>query len=113
MVRACSGLGWTGFKSADELLVPFARIHHRAEHPNHIKDPCDAPLVERKDGKAAADEIGGDVGLEIGERQDEVRLQREDLVDIRRSECAYAWLLAASLRRAAHQGGGSHDSGFF
>jgi hypothetical protein len=57
-------------------------------------------LVERKDGKAAADEIGGDVGLEIGECQDEVGPQCNDLVDVRRGESADPRLLAASLWRA-------------
>jgi hypothetical protein len=33
----------------------------------------------------------------IGECQDEIGLQGEDLVDIRRREGAHAWLLAASL----------------
>jgi hypothetical protein len=53
------------------LLGPFARIHHRAEHPNHIEDPCDASLIGRMDVETAANEIGGDVRLQIGERQDE------------------------------------------
>jgi hypothetical protein len=32
------------------------------------------------DVEPAADEIGGDIRLEIGERQDEIGSQREDLV---------------------------------
>jgi hypothetical protein len=35
------------------------------------------------DVEPPANEIHGNVGLEIGERQDEVGLQGEDLVDIR------------------------------
>jgi hypothetical protein len=53
---------------------PLARIHHRAEHPDHIEDPCDAPLIEGVDVDPAANEIGGDIRLEIGEGQDEIRL---------------------------------------
>ena len=47
----------------------------------------------------AANEIGGDICLQVGERQDEIGPQREDLVDICRSEGADAWLFAANLRR--------------
>jgi hypothetical protein len=68
-------LNWTGFECGDKLLRSRACIHHHVEHPDHIEDPRDAPLVERKDGKASANEIGGDVGLEIGECQKEVWLQ--------------------------------------
>jgi hypothetical protein len=59
-------------------------------HPDRVEDPCDAPLIEGVDVEPAATEIGGDVRLEIGERQDEVRPQREDLVDIRRGKGADA-----------------------
>ena len=42
------------------------------------------PLVARVHLDPAANEIGGDVRLEVGERQQEIGLQREDLVDGRR-----------------------------
>src|SRR5437899_2295108 len=50
---------------------------------DHTEDPRDASLIEGMDVEPAANEIGGDVRLEIGERQDEIGLQGEDLVDIR------------------------------
>ena len=58
----------------------------------------------------AANEISGDVRLEIGERQDEIGLQREDLVDICRGEGADARLLAASLRQAYDIAGDPDDA---
>jgi hypothetical protein len=58
----------------------------------------------------AANEIGGDVRLEIGEGQDEIGLQREDLVDIRRGKGADARLLTASLRRAHNIAGDPDDA---
>jgi hypothetical protein len=39
--------------------------------------------VEGMDGEPAADQIGDDIRSEIGERQDEVGLQRQNLVDVR------------------------------
>jgi hypothetical protein len=74
--------------------------NHRAQHPNHIKDPGDASLIERVDIQSTANEIGGNVGPEIGECQEEIRFQGEDLVDVRGREGARPRLLAASLRRA-------------
>jgi hypothetical protein len=62
------------------------------------------------DGKPAADEIGGDVRLEIGERQDEVGPQCNDLVDVRRGEGAHPWLLTASMRRADDIAGDADDA---
>ena len=44
------------------------------------------------DVESTANEIGGDVRLEIGERQDEIGLQRQDLVDVRRSKRTHARL---------------------
>jgi hypothetical protein len=42
------------------------------------------------DVEPAANEIRDDVGLEIRERQDQIGLQSEDLVDVRRREGAHA-----------------------
>jgi len=42
---------------------------------DHRQDAVDAALVEGMDLDAVADQIGGDVGLQIGKRQHQVRLQ--------------------------------------
>jgi hypothetical protein len=52
------------------------------------------------DIQSTTNEIGGNVGPEIGECQEEIRFQGEDLVDVRGREGARPRLLAASLRRA-------------
>jgi hypothetical protein len=86
----------------DDTIVAIrgTRARHCSDHPDHIEDPSHGPLVERVHLDPVANEIAGDARLEIGERQDEIGLQREDLVDVRRREGAHARLLAASLRRA-------------
>src|SRR5215472_1707392 len=61
---------------------PLIRIDDGADRPDHAEDPRDAALVEGVDVEPAADQIGGDVGLEVGEGQDEVGRQRQDFVDI-------------------------------
>lgn len=52
-------------------------------------DECDGfvrllqcPLVGHEHSDAGADESGRDVGLEVGEAEDKVRLQGEDAVDV-------------------------------
>ena len=41
-----------------------------AQHADHLQDLGDAPLIERHDRVAAPHELGGDVGLQIRERED-------------------------------------------
>jgi hypothetical protein len=64
----------TGFKRGDKPPGPLARIHHRAEHPDQIDDPRDSWLFEGTDVQLAADQIGDDVRLEIGEGLDRTAL---------------------------------------
>ena len=52
-----------------------------AEHPDHLQDLGDRPLVEGDDGEAASDQLGRRVGLQIGEGQHQIRLQSRDLVE--------------------------------
>jgi homoserine O-acetyltransferase/O-succinyltransferase len=78
-------------------------IDHCAEHPDHIENPVDAPLIERVNVQPAANEIRGDVGLEIGERQDKIGLQGENLINVGRREGAHARLLAASHSRRSRR----------
>src|ERR1700730_11900598 len=56
---------------------------HCSQHPNHVEDPRDASLIEDMDIEPPTNEIRGNVGLEIGERQNEVGFQYEDFGDIR------------------------------
>ena len=57
----------------------------------------------------SADKIGGDVGLKIGERQDEVGLQRHDFVDI----CRVKGLTRGFSRRAHDIAGDPDDAVLF
>src|SRR6185437_336986 len=50
-------------------------------------------------GNVVADQFGDDVRLEIGEGQDQIRCQREDLGYVRRNEGRYPRLFAPHLRR--------------
>jgi hypothetical protein len=72
--------GYGGMSSEAELLVdtwlklfgPFACLHHRADHENHVEDARDASLIERMQVEPAANGLGGDICLEIRERQERI-----------------------------------------
>ena len=61
---------------------------------------ADIALVERMDGDAEADQLGGDVGLQVGKRQDQIGLQREDFRHVGADEGRHPRLLAPHPRRA-------------
>jgi hypothetical protein len=50
--------------------------------------------LKRHDIEAATRELGGDIGLEIGERENEIRAERLDLLETRVDERRHARLLA-------------------
>ena len=60
--------------------------NQRADGPDHAQDLVDAALIERHNGIAATNELCRDVRLQIGECQNEVRLQRVDFVEPRVDE---------------------------
>ena len=62
------------------------------------------------DVEPATNEIRSNVGLEIGERQDQIGLQGEDLIDVRRREGADPRLVAASMRWAHNIAGDADDT---
>ena len=57
---------------------PRLAADHAAERADHAQDLRDAALVEHVHLEAGADQLGGDVGLQVGEAEHEVRLQRDD-----------------------------------
>jgi hypothetical protein len=94
---ACSRVATKRLSEAsDELVGPITRVRHCPDYPYHIKDLSDASLIKGMDIKPPANEIRGNVRLEIRERQDEVGLQGQNLVDVRRREGTPAQLLTAS-----------------
>src|ERR1700730_5505459 len=75
------------------------RTEQSANGANHRENASDIVLIESMDGNACADQLCRDLRLEIGEREDEVRLKRADLRNIGRGEGRNARLLAPDLRR--------------
>ena len=87
----------------------FRHADDAAEHADHLQDLGDAALVEREDRVAALHELGRDVGLQIREREDEVGLERLDLVVARVEERRHLRLLPR-LRRPHRVAGDADDA---
>jgi hypothetical protein len=53
------------------------------QHADHIEDFRDVAPVESMNGNPLSDQRGDDVGLEIGEADDEIRMQVKDFRETR------------------------------
>ena len=62
------------------------------------------------DGDAGANELRGDVRLQIREGENQIGLERQYFRDIRRDECRYARPLTPDLWRAHRVAGDAHDA---
>ena len=93
-----------------ELIGAIGGADHRAERADHRQNAGDVALVEDVDRDARAHQIGDDVGLQIGEGEHEVRLERQDLRNVRRDEGRNPLLLAPHLRRPHRIAGDADDA---
>ena len=82
----------------------------RAERSDHRQDAGDVALVEGMHGDIAADQLGGDIGLQIGEGENEIGLEREDLLEIGGDERGHPRLLLAHPRRPHRVAGDADDA---
>src|SRR5205807_4834648 len=64
------------------------------------EDVVERALVRAEDGHAGADQVPHDIGLEVGKREDQIWLERENLVEPERRESADLRLLARVRRPA-------------
>ena len=96
-----------GLEFFDELRGLRLATHHAAQHRDHAQDLRHAALIEHVHFDAGADQLRGDVRLQIGEAEHQVGLQFHDLVDLRAGECRD---LAASRRRARRPHGEAGDA---
>jgi hypothetical protein len=78
--------GEPSFQLCGKAVSAIGDADQRPEHAHHVEDFRNGALVEGMNGDALPDQRGDDVRLEIGETEDEVRPQIEDLRNIRRGE---------------------------
>ena len=97
---------------ARQRLALFRHADNAGEDADHLQDLGDAALVEGEHRIAALDEVVGDVGLQIREREDQVRLQRLDLFVARVQERRHLRLLARLRRPDRVAGDADHAIAF-
>ena len=96
-----------------ELVGALCRIDQCADGSDHRQNAGDVALVEDVDGDAGANQIGDDIGLQVGEGQHQVRLQRQDLWNIGRDKRRYPRLLAPNPWRSHRVAGDADDAVLF
>src|SRR5262249_31750055 len=82
-----------------ERIGLAGRADQRAEGADHVENAGDVTLVEGMHRDVAADQLGGDVGLQVGEGENEVGLEREDFFKVGGDERRHPRLLPAHPRR--------------
>ena len=92
------------------MIGTIRRADDRAERADHREDAGDVALIEDVDGDACAHQIGDDTGLQVGEGEHEIGLQRQDLWNVRRDEGRNPRLLAADLWRPHRIAGDTDDA---
>ena len=70
---------------------------HRADH---LEDFRQTAVIEDVDGHAGSDQLGGDVRLQVRKAEHEVRLERQDAVDLGAEKGGHTGLFAPRARRA-------------
>jgi hypothetical protein len=99
-LRLTGRVGNTGGETFGEPRCPVAGADECPQRADHVEDFGDRALVERVDGDPLADQRRDDIGLQIGEAENKVRPQIEDLPDIRRREGRDPRLVPPRLGRA-------------
>jgi hypothetical protein len=93
-----------------KLIRSRRRTDQRAQGADHRQNACDIALIEYMDGNAGTDQVGDDFGLQVGERENEVGFEREDLRNIRRDKRRDPRFLASDPRRAHRVAGDADDA---
>src|SRR5437763_1879605 len=98
-----------GFETVRKRVARVRAADQRADDADHLQNLGDAALVECVDGISAADQLACDVRLKIGERENEIRPERVDLVEPRVEERRHFRLLPC-FRRTHGVPGDAHDT---
>ena len=98
------------FKALGQLIGPLGGANDGAECADHRENARYVALVEDVDGDAGAHEISDDAGLQIGEGQHQIGLERENFWNVRGDEGGDPRFLAADLRRPHRIAGDADDT---
>ena len=111
-----AGRGLNGLQAARQLRDQgpafFRGAHQIGQGPDDLQDLAHAPLIEGQDGQSSPDQLGGDVRLQIRERQHQVRAQLLDPVQPGAGESRDP-RLGPGLPGPHRVSGDAHDAGPF
>src|SRR5882724_3308080 len=82
---------------ADQLARPSLAAEGPADQQHRMQDVVERALIRAQDRHACADQVAHDVALEVGEGQDQIGLEGEDLLEPERGEAADPSLLQRRL----------------
>ena len=99
-----------GLQFGHQRLALLGTAHQPRDRPHGAQDLRHRAVVEDVHLDTGTDQFGGDVGLDVGEAEDQVRFQREDPVDLRRCERRDLGLLLARTRGAHGKTGDADDA---
>src|SRR5690606_14243661 len=91
-------------------LRPRRGADQGAQAADVVEDAGDAAMVADPDLDPVPHQLGGDIGLDVGEADHEIRLQLEDLPDLRRGEGADLGLFLARPRRPHREAADANDA---
>src|SRR5690606_12968966 len=101
-------------QAAPQLAGPGVRLcrgtDQGTEAADVVEDAVDAAVVGDPDFHATPHQLGGDVGLDVGEADRKIRPERQDRLDPGAGECADLGLLAPRLRRAHGEAADADDA---
>lgn len=94
----------------DQFTSLVALMDEGAKVDDDVEDFLNGALVEDEDGKIGGNELAGEVGLDVGEADDKVRLEGRDLAHAAADEGGDDGLVTSSLRRTDGVGADADDA---
>ena len=88
----------------DQIEGGTGEAEHAAHDRDGLEDLVDRSLIGAEHGHACADQLRAHLGLQVGKREDQVRLEAEDAVDAEAREPADLGLVPGLRRTAAVPG---------
>ena len=108
-VAAARTASMSALQTARQRVCAVGAADDPAEDADHLQDLGNAPLIEDDHRITAANELGGDVGLQIRKTKHQIWLERDDLVEPGVQKCGNS-RLAARLGRTNCITGHANDA---
>ena len=94
----------------DAPLALFGATDHGRNLVQHAEHLVHAALIEHRDLHPGPDQLGGDVGLQVGKTEHAIGFERQDLVDLGAEKGTDPGLFFPRPARAHRVAGDAHDA---